>query len=203
MKHQIEIPTELGDLTLRQFQKFSLIDEPTNEDLVSCFLDLDIKTIRALNSNDFDFFVDRLNSILNTDSNLVSRFSYNGVTYGFEPNLDNCTYGVNKDASKYLGDIQTYHKAIEVLYRPITENYKGKYTIKEYEGTSSLSESFKDTPLDIALGMNVFFYRLTKDLLSYIPKFLAKELEEALVLELDSLENGQRIKKFIHSLKEI
>ena len=45
-------------------------------------------------------------------------------------------------------------KAMSVLFRPVDINVRGRYNIKEYDGT--MNDHIKEMPLSIALG-GVFF----------------------------------------------
>jgi len=202
MKTSISIPKGLDGFTLRQYKRYLSIEEPTDEDLLKCFLDLENDFIYSIEETSFKMLVEKIEALLSSEANLVHRFTFNGVEYGFEPNLDECTYGVNKDATNYLGDINTFHKAIEVLYRPVVKKYRGKYLIEPYKGTTILSESFNDISLDVVLGMSVFFYNLTNDLLNCIPNYLAEQVETQLQQAPDSAENGVLIKRYIHLQKE-
>jgi len=203
MRTKIEVPTNLSGFTLKQYQRYSRIEEPTDEDLLECFLDLDKDFIYNIAETSFQTLTAKITGLITAKIPLVHRFKHNGVEYGFEPDLDGCTYGVNRDASTYLGDVQTYHKALEVLYRPVVDKHKGRYTIEPYKGTTEVSESFKDVSLDIVLGMTVFFYDLTNDLLSSIPKFLLRQVQEELQQRQDLEKNGEHIKKFLHLLTEM
>lgn len=202
MKTSIAIPKGLEGFTLRQYKRYLSVENPTDEDLLKCFLDLDSDFIYSIEETSFKMLVDKIEGLLNSKADLVHRFKFNGIEYGFEPNLDECTYGVNKDATTYLSDINTFHKAIEVLYRPVTKKYKGKYLIEPYKGTTILSESFNDVTLDVVLGMSIFFYNLTNDLVNCIPNYLAEQVQTQLQPVQDLAENGVLIKKYIHLQKE-
>ena len=203
MKYNISIPTTLNDLTLEQYQKFVQIENPKEEDLLICFLDLSREDVRSLKQSSFDLLVSKINSILELPKTHIPTFKLDGISFGFEPELDSITYGVNKDASNYLGDIQTYHKALAVLYRPVKKRFKSKYLIEEYKGTKGeASERMKRAPLGVVLGMTVFFSNLTSDLLKYIPNYLEIQLEKELALGVVSQESGEVTKRYIHSLKE-
>jgi hypothetical protein len=93
------------------------------------------------------------------------------------------------------------HKAMAVLYRPITQTQKGKYLIQEYNGTREYSELMKQMPLSVVMGAMVFFYNLTNELLNHIPSYLEREMEKEQMKGVISDENGEAIKKSIHLLK--
>ena len=201
MKVELNIPESLKDITLGQYQKFQKIEEPTNEDLLTTFLNVDINVIRNIKQSEFDRLVAHINSLFEAKQKHQLKFNLKGVSMGFIPNLDDISYGENKDLTTYVSDWKTMHRAMSVLYRPIELSRRGKYTIQEYEGTRE-SEQYKQMPLSVVMGAMVFFYNLTNALLKAIPNYLQKEMMKEQMSGQISEENGEAIKNSIHSLKE-
>ena len=201
MKLEINIPESLDDITLEQYQNFLLIEEPTNDDLLSIFLNLNRQGIDKIKASEVDRMVVLINSLFETKQEHKRTFTLRGQEFGFIPDLDNITYGENKDVTTYINDWQSMHKAMAVLYRPITQTQKGKYLIQEYNGTREYSELMKQMPLSIAMGAMVFFYNLTNELLNYIPSYLEKETMKEQTRGQISAENGELIRKSIALLK--
>ncbi len=201
MKVELNIPESLKDITLGQYQKFQKIEEPTNEDLLTTFLNVDINVIRNIKQSEFDRLVAHINSLFEAKQKHQLKFNLKGVSMGFIPNLDDISYGENKDLTTYVSDWKTMHRAMSVLYRPIELSRRGKYTIQEYEGTRE-SEQYKQMPLSVVMGAMVFFYNLTNALLKAIPNYLSKEMMKEQMSGQISEENGEAIKNSIHSLKE-
>ncbi len=201
MKLEINIPESLDDITLEQYQNFLLIEEPTNDDLLSIFLNLNQQGIDKIKASEVDRMVVLINSLFETKQEHKRTFTLRGQEFGFIPDIDNITYGENKDITTYVNDWQSMHKAMAVLYRPITQTQKGKYLIQEYNGTREYSELMKQMPLSIAMGAMVFFYNLTNELLNYIPSYLEKETMKEQTRGQISAENGELIRKSIALLK--
>ena len=199
MKIELNIPTSLNDLTLGQYQKYISIAEPTEQDLVVCFLDLTLDQVNSIKVKDFTMIVERLTELFKEEKKHHLKFKLDGVKYGFIPNLDEISYGENKDVTTYINNWETMHQALSVLYRPIKQELGSKYLIEDYTGKED-AELFKDVPLDIAMGAYVFFWNLTNELLTAIPSFL---LREATKSQVDLDPNGEVLVKSIHSLKEI
>lgn len=186
-------------LTLRQYQEFSLIEEPNEEDLLRCFCGLSISEINKLSLDKFNSLVESVSLEINKESNYTPTFILNGVEYGFIPNLNEISYGENKDLTSYVNDWSTMHKAMAVAYRPITYKKGDKYLIEKYEGTSKTSDIMLDAPFHVVAGMIVFFWNLTSDLLSFIPNYLEKEMEKT--NRQDLIKNGEAIERCIYLLK--
>ena len=199
MKVELIIPSNLSEITLGQYQEFKLKEEPEIEDLLSCFLNLSSKQINHIKATDIDYLVNHLNGLFDKDHQHVDRFVLNGVTYGFIPNLDDITYGENKDVTTYINDWQDIHKAMAVLYRPIKHTLGTKYTIEEYTAEED-AELMRSMPLSAVLGSMVFFYNLTNELLKAIPNYLEKQVEQT--KGQTSVENGEALAKSIHLLRE-
>jgi hypothetical protein len=139
---------------------------------------------------------------------MISRFSLkdpNGdeVEFGFIPKLDSISLGEFVDLDTYISDWTDMHKAMAVLYRPVTLENKGMYLIEDYESSDKYSEVMKDMPIDIALGAVVFFYRLGKELSVYLMGYLQREAQkEDSELKQTLAENGVGINQFMQSLRE-
>ena len=202
MKIEVNIPENLNDITLGQYQEFLNIEQPTEEDILKVFLGLDLKGLGKIKASDVDKYANHITSLFEQDQQHVLKFDLKGVQFGFMPSLDEITYGENKDVTAYLNDWQTMHKAMSVLYRPIKQKLGARYLIEDYEGSHKYSETMKQMPLGVVMGAMVFFYNLTNALLKAIPNYLAKQAKKEQTKGAISAENGEAIKKYIHLLKE-
>jgi len=82
------------------------------------------------------------------------------------------------------------HKAMAVLYRPITKKgINDTYEIEKYNGSITYSDVMKHAPLDVVFGANVFFYNLGKELLKSTMTYLENNKEIQTILQQHSLEN--------------
>ena len=129
-------------------------------------------------------------------------FKIGSRKFGFIPNLDDIAFGENNDLVRYIQDWDTMHNAMAVMFRPITQEYKGKYKIEEYEGSAKYADQMKDAPLDVCMGAMVFFYRLTGELLNSTLKFMEEEAATEMKKGSLSEKNGQSIINSLNSLKE-
>ena len=87
--------------------------------------------------------------------NLIRHFTLNGIEYGFIPNLDEMTFGEYVDLDSYFQNWDDMHKAMSVLYRPVTNKHKDRYTIQKYSGENQ--DEYKQMPLDVVFSSIVFF----------------------------------------------
>jgi len=120
MKFEINIPENLNEITLGQYQELLRLEEPTDGDIVRILLNIDLKGLGTIKDSDVDKYSERLTKLFDNKPSHSLKFNLQGVTFGFLPNIDEITYGENKDVTSYLNDWQTMHKAMSVLYRPIT-----------------------------------------------------------------------------------
>ena len=199
----MKLPMTLNDIELQSYQRFVLIEEPTNEDLVKCLLNINQIELNKLKASEVDELVEHLSNLLKQETPFKPTFTLNGIQYGFIPNLDDITYGENKDITSYINDLQSLHKAMAVAYRPVKLKHGNKYQIEEYEGSHKYSEVMKEAPLSVVLGMVVFFCNLTTELLRVIPNYLNRELQNSTNQGLISEKNGAIIQNYTHSLKVI
>ena len=202
MQVEISIPSSLKEVKLKDYQEYLTIDEPNNDDLIKCILNIDQKELGKIKASNVDYLLNHVVKLFEDKQELVPIFKLYGVEYGFIPNLDEITYGENKDVTTYINDWDSMHKAMAVLFRPIKQKQRDKYIIEEYEGSHKYSEVMKDMPLEVVMGAMVFFYNLTNVLLKSIPSYLEKQMEREQMQGVISPENGEAIQSYIHLLKQ-
>jgi hypothetical protein len=205
MKLKVTIPTSLADIKLSQYQKFIKTTKDIedvnfiNRQMIAIFCNVPDSAIGKLRKIDYDEMILKVTEVLNSSSNLQSIIKHEGIEYGFIPNnFEDLTVSELADIDNFIKDVSIYHKAMEVLYRPITQKLKGRYLIEEYEPTGK----GLDLTLDIVMGAIVFFYNLMNDLLNCTQNFIAEEVQTNKKLQnLDV--NGDGIKTFTDSLEEV
>ena len=202
MQIEVSVPSSLKEVKLKDYQDYLLIEEPTNDDMLKCILNIDQKELGKIKASDVDFLLGHVINLFEEKQELIPKFKMYGIEYGFIPNLDEITYGENKDVTAYINDWGTMHKAMAVLFRPIKQKQRDKYIIEEYEGSHKYSEVMKEMPLNVVMGAMVFFYNLTNVLLKSIPSFLEKEIAKEQMQGVISKENGEVIQNSILLLNQ-
>jgi hypothetical protein len=210
MKLVIDVPDSLREISLHQYQKFTKLNVPENQGStfllqkqIEIFCNVNLRDLATIKYRDIEKITNHLNNIFdNSNTDLVERFKLGVVEYGFIPKLEDITLGEYIDLDNYLGDWDKMHKAMSVLYRPITTKIKDKYKIEEYDGTK-YEEEMMYMPLDIAINAMVFFYQLNRDLLNLtqnylkVPQNITDQQKEVLV------RNGVGTNQSLHLLQEI
>ena len=216
-KFTLEVPKELSAITLQQYQKYLKVMEG-NEDaedtefinlkVLEIFCGVTMKEAYKLPLAEFSFIINNIVEIFKEDTPLQKDFTLtdpqgNSVTFGFIPKLDDISLGEFIDLDNYIGDWQEIHKAMAVLYRPITFRKGDLYLIEDYEGSDKYAEVMKDAPVNVALGSVVFFYRLGNVLSSYLLDSLTQKLKKDPELIKDLEQNGDGINQYTQSLEEM
>ena len=216
-KFTLEVPKELSAITLQQYQKYLKVMEG-NEDaedtefinlkVLEIFCGVTMKEAYKLPLAEFSFIINHIVEIFKEDTPLQRDFTLtdpqgNSVTFGFIPKLDDISLGEFIDLDNYIGDWQEIHKAMAVLYRPITFRKGDLYLIEDYEGSDKYAEVMKDAPVNVALGAVVFFYRLGNVLSSYLLDSLTQKLKKDPELIKDLEQNGDGINQYTQSLEEM
>jgi hypothetical protein len=209
MKVNLRIPTSLNEITLGQYQEFAKLDgtlEDTHDTaiqlkIVEIFCKVPEIVVRNMKATDIAEVCEIINTMFNTNHQLINKFSLGGVDYGFIPELDDMTFGEYMDLDTFIGDNDNLHRAVNVLFRPIEHKRGTRYTIKDYDADTS--ENAKDFPLDVVLGAIVFFYSLGKDLSMVMLNSLDTKNEKALAQHLISQPNGDGSMHSMESLKAI
>ncbi len=208
MKLSINVPTELSDVTLGQYQKFVKIQK-ANEDptfiaqkMVEIFCKIDLKDTFKIKVTDINEIVAILNNLFDKKPELITEFKLNNQEYGFIPKLEDISLGEYVDVDTYLADWDNMHLAMNVLYRPIKMKYGGKYDIIDYEAKES--DKMKDMTLDVVFSCLIFFYNLGIDLSNNMMDYLMdKRLTNHTEEEINSATGGVGMDAFTNSLREI
>ena len=180
MKIKIQMPQGLEDITLREYQKYDRVlntnvDDKNSErfiqvKMVEIFCGITYEQAAAMTLNDFNRVVTELTDILLQEPKLVRTFQLGQTTFGFVPDLENITFGEYIDLDNFIGKVDELHKAMSVLYRPVTQQRGEKYTIQEYKG-DLLHEVMLDMPMDAVVSSMLFFYNLGIELSSVMMNY--------------------------------
>jgi len=206
MKVNLKIPTSLNELSLSQYQEFAKLEGQQQTTaiqlkMIEIFCNVPEVVVRNMKATDISEICEILNNMFDTEHQLITRFDYNGVQYGFIPDLDDMSFGEYMDLDTFIGDNENIHRAMNVLYRPIKLKKGDRYVIEDYD--TSTSEEAKNFPLDAVLGAIVFFYTLGKDLSLVMMNSLDSKNEKALAQHLISLQNTDGTIPSMESLTEI
>ena len=205
---RLEVVNSLRDIPLKNWQALMQAQEDgnlTEEQTIATLLGLKLDILRHLKSSSVTTLSNHLKSLFNRQYNLVRHFELDGKEFGFIPNLDQASYGETSDIEDFIASPSTMHKAMAVLYRPVTlSKGKGpgrKYRIEDYD-PGKYDETMKDCPLDVALGAQVFFCHLTADLVNSIPSYMVEGMDQ--IKESETFQkNGGAIINSIRLLEEI
>lgn len=220
---ELAVPQRLSEIKLEQYQKYVKvldgIDKEAEEagDFINLkaleiFCGLQLKESYKLPMASFAGVLEVIAKALQEPTPLVKRFWFRGsngteVEFGFIPNLKDLTFGEYIDLDRYIGDWTQMHKAMAILFRPITAKKGDFYEIEEYEGSDKYAGHMLHMPANVALGALVFFYRLGMKLSRYTTvsslKRLSKDPHKLLDLEKILLEqNGVGINLYMRLLEE-
>jgi hypothetical protein len=194
---RVVIPTKQSEIKLSQYLRYLQVVKDNADDetficiqMVAIFCNLDVKDVMKIPVNDFAEIVQTISKVLDEPQQLVRTFKLNKIEYGFIPNFDKITLGEHATIDTLLGNTDNLALMMSVLYRPITKRALPFYAIEPYDGDETKAELFKDVTLDIVNGSMLFFWTLSKELLSNILLHLeGKAMKEGLNLE-EALANG-------------
>ena len=207
MNINIEIPTKLSDITLGQYKRFLNIQKQTEEShflnakAIEIFCDIELKNVMRLKMSDFDKITNKINLLFEQKPTLVQRFKIDSVEYGFHPQLDELTLGEYIDVDTFIADWENMEKAMNVLYRPIENKLKDRYSIKEYNVDTS--NNLLAMPMDAVLSSIFFLWNLGIDLSKTILNYSELGVETNLTHQQILAENGDGISQYTHSLMGI
>jgi hypothetical protein len=219
---ELSIPQRLADIKLEQYQKYVKvldgIDKEAEEagDVINLkaleiFCGLELKESYKLPMKSFEAVLEAIANCLQEPTPLVKRFWFRGsngteVEFGMIPDLNNISFGEYIDLDRYISDWSQMHKAMAILFRPITAKKGEFYEIEEYEGSDKYAGYMLHMPANVAIGALVFFYRLGMKLSKHTMDSSLSEMtpEQRQQVESRFLEaNGVGINHFMHSLEEM
>mgnify|MGYP003114174400 FL=1 len=206
MNINITIPTDLSEITLRQYKHFLKIQKTVDDEkflsakIIEIFCGVNLEDVMQIKFNDSEFIVDTLTKMFEQKPKLVTKFKLNNKEYGFHPQLDDLTLGEYIDLDTFIGDWENIEKAMAVLYRPIVSKLKDKYSIEDYK--VGKDTEILDMPMDAVLSSIFFLWNLGMDLSQAMMNYLDNEEVQALTQYLNSQPNGGGITQFTDLLKE-
>jgi len=208
MKLKLNIPETLEEITLDKYQEYAKLikDNPdsefTRQKTIEIFCGVDLKDLLQISILDVNSISEHLNNLFTAKPDLSIEIDINGTRFGFIPNLENMSYGEFIDLDEYLKDVSTWHNALAVLYRPITNRIKQLYSIEKYETSEKYSEQMKQLPFSIAYGAVLFFYDLRNELLNVSMDYLEKlhpQQKEDLAQRLNLPNGGDGLVQYMRS----
>ena len=213
MKLELVIPTSLSEIPLMHYQKFMIVasnkdnsDVFISQKMIEIFCGIELKQVVNIKLNDVIELTTHFNKLFSEKKELKRTFEIQGVKFGFINNLEDISFGEYIDLESNIVDVQSFHKAMAVMYRPIVEEKGNKYTIEKYTADANYAELMKYAPLDVVLPASIFFWTLGNELLtatlSYLENKMTRKQKTILAKQLNLESNGDGINQYINSLKE-
>jgi hypothetical protein len=184
MKTEIVIPTSLSEIPLKSYQEFMKVVDKSNDEefigqkTIEIFCGLKMKDVVKVKWSDVKSLTLHLNEIFKAKPKFQATFKIQDTEFGFIPNLEDMSFGEYIDLESNISSVETFHKAMAVMYRPITKKVKDRYEIFEYVGTDEFSDVMKYAPLNVVLGATVFFSTLGSDLVQHTLTSLETEIQK-------------------------
>lgn len=179
---EIKVPTSMYEVPLCQMVEYSQLPEDMPEGLrqlnaISIFCSITMEDVRKMPLSVLNRAIAIISKWVNEKPKFIQTFEFNGIKYGFNPNINTIAIGEYIDIENYCKEPKDMYKAMSVLYRPITiEGQKNRYDIEAYKG--EVNDSFKEMPSEVAFGSMLFFWTLGIDLLNCIQKYLRVAVRE-------------------------
>ena len=214
MKVDLLLPTSLSEIPLSRYQDFIAMKEKSNDEefiaqkMIQIFCNIKLGEVAQIRLKDLNELIDHFSKIFSEKPKLKTKFKIKNIEFGFIPKLDDITLGEYVDLENHLKSWETYHKAMAVMYRPITNAIGQKYLIQDYEPNEEMQNLMRNAPLDVAISASVFFWSLAKELYSSLVNYLERETKKMMDStntqnDINSQSIGDGIAASMRSLKEI
>lgn len=172
---KIIIPTSLDEIPLsKMLDWLALPDdmdiEERNNRALQLFAAIPSDLLPKLQVKQRKEIVTRIYLAINQNPEFRPRFTFRGVEYGFEPNLDDMTMGQFVDIDSIKDYRAELPRLMSILYRPITEKLAMTYRIEPYKPIEDMA-LYEAMPTSVAFGMMLFFWSIGNNFLSDTLKY--------------------------------
>jgi hypothetical protein len=199
------VPNQMNEIRLSDYQRFVRLEgdeEFLSRKALEIFCNLSMDVILQMKASSLNKINAVLMKAFSERPPLKQRFFIDKQEFGFIPSLEEITVGELNDIDTYISNWSQMHRAMAVMFRPVTATFGSRYEIEKYEGSEKYADKMKDVPLDIAIGAMLFFWTLGNDLSIASLKSLGMEQEMNLVPLHNFLKNGLGSPSTISSLME-
>jgi hypothetical protein len=187
MKLEINVPSSLSEIPLKNYQDFLKVQSESNDEefvaqkMIEIFCGLQLKDVVKMKLTSLNELIVHFTKLFSEKPAFKNRFTIKAneteIEFGFIPELEAITFGEYVDLENHLSKWEDYHKAMAVMYRPISKSRKDKYDIVPYEPNVDFQELMKFAPLDVVISSSVFFWNLGSELLQATLNYLEKEMK--------------------------
>lgn len=215
MKLEVTVPSSINEIPLINYQKFVKLQSTSNDEefiaqkMIEIFCGIQLKEVVKMKLTSVNELIVHFRKIFQEKPKFTPTFKIGEIEFGFIPDLENITFGEYVDLDNYLSKWEDFHKAMAVMYRPITLQKNGKYEVMEYKGSNEFSDLMLYAPMDVAISASLFFWTLGSELLNATLNYLETELtnltkkEQAIIhKELSLVKNGGGIQASTDLLRE-
>ena len=184
MEVNLKVPKDLSEITLKQYQDFLKIQSKNDDEefiaqkMISIFCGISMLEVLKIRVTSLNDLIEHFTTIFSKKTELVERFTLDGVEYGHIPKLEDMSFGEYIDLETNIADFDSYHIAMSTLYRPITNKVRNMHDIEEYKPSEEKQRAMLDMPLNVALGATVFFYNLETELLKCILSYSSEQMKK-------------------------
>ena len=208
MKIEINVPSNLNDISLGQYQKFLKVSKNNpegnflNAKMIEIFCGIPLSDSYKLKMSSVLSIVDIISDMLKNTPKHTEQFTMNGDKFGFIPDLEEISLGEYIDLDGSINDWETMHVAMNVLYRPIKDSKSNRYNIMPYDVVGA--EKMKDMPLGCVLGSLFFFLNLGVELsMATIHSSQKQQENKDIQGQIFSAKNGDGTVQSMHLLTEM
>jgi len=175
---RLKVPNDLSEIRLLDYQKFVKIAEKDQETdflhkkMIEIFCHIELSDVDKYAYNSIRKVVQVLTDMFDQKPKLKTTLKIHDQDYGFIPKLDDMSFGEYADLDLLIADWQTMDQAMAVLYRPITNKFKNKYIIEDYN--SDKTAYMGNITMDYVFGSLFFLTNLNQELSKHILHYSAK-----------------------------
>jgi len=143
------------------------------KETIALLSNLPNEIINELSLKNVVLIMDKLSEVqMQTKGVLEKIFTIDGIEYGFHPDLSEITLGEYADIETFIKDglQKNLPNIMAILFRPITAEKNGVYTIEAYDGNIKMrAEEMKKMNAEQVQNALVFFWTFVRIFIKILP----------------------------------
>ncbi len=159
----MNISKSLSTIRLEQYQKIINLEDQDEKRIVKILLEIPDETLDYIRRKDFVKLKNDWDEFLEDSHPFTQTFKLNGIHYGFITNLSELDGNEFKALNSIGRSWDQMHKAMAILYRPISIKIGKHYRIEDFNPEKVNYNTIRSMPLTIVLGAIQFLNNVLND----------------------------------------
>ena len=147
MELKINVPSTLNEIPLKHYQEFLKVQEGSTDEefiaqkMIEIFCGISLSDVVNIKLKSLNELIVHFTKLFEQKTSFQQTFKIENVEFGFIPELEEISFGEYVDLESHLTSWDNYHKAMAVMYRPITKKDKKPQVYKVKRKTALIKKA--------------------------------------------------------------